>query len=114
MAGHGSSVGDMAAAGPGLWRDSPLGRIAVPLFIFMLLTGIFTVREWPYPLLIALGITAVFEALVFFYARKRRRRLTQKATDLQAQLHDLKQQEFALRYEEAKQNGQLDQFEGEK
>ncbi|MEP4195905.1 MAG: hypothetical protein ABJL99_09745 [Aliishimia sp.] len=34
-----------------------------------------------------------------------------KAIELQAELHDLKQQEFGLRYEEAKANGQLDAWD---
>jgi hypothetical protein len=56
----------------------------------------------------------ILEGLYFLFKRRRAKRLRGKALSLQSQLHDLKEQEFALRYEEAKRDGQLDRWQENK
>ncbi|MGB7242479.1 MAG: hypothetical protein WBC93_10375 [Sulfitobacter sp.] len=106
-----SKTSEHVATGTGMIRSSPFGRLAVTLLVFMLLRFGFTLFSFPYPVFLAIAITVLMEVLMFWALRKRRSRRMAKAVSLQAELHDLKQQEFALRYQEAKESGKLDRFE---
>ena len=92
-------------------RSSPLGRLAVPVAIFLVTCLVLAVWGISQPSAYALAIAVLFEAVLFFVKRKRRARQMSKGVDLQTKLHDLKQQEFDLNYAKAKQDGTLDRWE---
>ena len=99
------------AAADGTGQHFPVfGRLMVPLALILLFSLALGMAGVSQPGGYAFAMVVVIEALYFVYRRRRQSRLLDTGSSLQAQLHNLKQQEFALRYEEAKQNGQLDQF----
>jgi hypothetical protein len=86
-------------------------RLAIPVLLFLVFCLVlsfgFGVEK---PGGFALAAVIVVEAALYLLKRRRLSRLREQAIELQPQLHDLKEQEFALRYEQAKANGDLDRF----
>ncbi|SPH21189.1 hypothetical protein ASD8599_01938 [Ascidiaceihabitans donghaensis] len=83
------------------------------LVVLLICVAGFRLLSFPYPAYFGLGATIGLEALYFLWKRKRNQKKYDKAVSLQSELSDLKQQEFELRYEEAKMNGQLDRWKKE-
>ncbi len=92
-------------------RTSMLGRLCVTIALFFAFRVLFFALSLPYQAALAMGAVILCEVSWWLFKKRRAGRFKEKAVSLQAQLHDLKQKEFALRYEEAKNNGALDRFE---
>ena len=88
------------------------GRLAVSLFFFMVANIVFRVLEFPKPVLSATGIWLVLEGLLFAWRRRRAQKIRAKLVGMNSQIDQLKEQDFALRYAEAKRAGKFDRWTG--
>jgi len=87
------------------------GPIVVVLGGALGLKFLFAWMGFPYDNAAALIVT-VLSIIGWFQLRRRRlRKNLKQAHELRKQLHELKQQEFDLKIEEARNSGQLDQWE---
>jgi len=96
--------------GPRALNVNNAGRVAVFVLGVMGIGFALSFTSFPMPKLWGLGIMIVLECLYYLAKRRLRAARKAKAEALQRELHDLKQQEFALRFEEARQNGSLDRY----
>lgn len=109
---HKSHTARHAALGSTSRHKMPIvGRLALSVALFIVICmvlslGFNVARPGGY----SLGAVIVIEAVFYHLKRRRIARLRAQGIGLEAQLHDLKEQEFQLRYEEAKEKGDLDRF----
>lgn len=110
MIGRESAIRWHARVGPKAMRIPIAGRLAVSALIWFVLA--FSASQYGLvpPGLFALVGLIVLEVLYWLIKWKRARKQMKQAVSLQSQLHGLKQQEFDLRYKQAKQDGTLRRF----
>ena len=88
-----------------------LGPISVVLAVLVALRFLFGVSGVPQAPVSAIIGTVLFVVAWILLRNRARRQKFQKVRDLRGTLHELEEQEFSLRYEEAKKSGQLDRWE---
>ncbi|MBM1632068.1 hypothetical protein JQV27_04415 [Sulfitobacter mediterraneus] len=96
-----------ADAGPGLAQTPVLG--ALSLFVLVGLGGMFCAAWFGLPQPGFWGAAGAVVVAIFWIAIKgwRRRHLQARGEALQSQLHELKQEEFRLKYAQAQQDGEI-------
>ena len=103
---------DNGMVGAPMRPNSLVGKLAVLLalwFVFNVSLGAVGV---PSSSQVALGAALAVGALWLVWNIRKASASQGKAEALQAELHDLKKQEFNLKYEQARQDGMLDRFDG--
>ena len=105
-----SGISEHAASGAGLMRDSPLGRVAVPLLVFVIIRGILAIWDIPYAFAWAIAGVFAFEAIWLFLRRKHAKSKHAIELDGHADMDAQKDAEFKHRYRAAQRNGDFDRF----
>ena len=95
-------------------RFEVLGYICVVLFVLLGLRIVFGFLNMPYAQFFALGATGLFVWAWIVLRLRTSKKHKAEAVALRQQLHELKEQEFALRFEEARLNGSLNAWEKKK
>ncbi|MEP5154089.1 hypothetical protein [Planktotalea sp.] len=89
---------------------SVLGPIACWLCVYFAISLVFALKGIQPAGLWSIICTVGLIGLFIAWKVSRRKKNFEKAVELRSELHDLREQEFKLRYEEAKMNGQLDRW----
>ena len=88
-----------------------LGQVSLVFALLITLRFLFGILNVPYAPIVAL-VGTVSSVVIWSYVKSTRLKSQKaKASELRAQLSELEEKEFALRYEEAKLNGRLDRWD---
>ena len=109
---HGNGARHTALGNTSRYNMPFVERLSIPIVLFGVICGLLS---WGFGITQpgGYGLVAVIliEAVWYVLKRLRLARLRDQGISLQAQLHDLKEEGFELRYQQAKANGDLDRFQ---